>query len=77
MKEIPVIANASNKIKKAYRDKFHFGSRVDNQKRTVRVALDKALPRLNCHRLIEINSVSQMSIFDAYKKYKSPHRISS
>ena len=77
LKEIPVIANANSKIKKAYRDKFHFGSRVDNQKRTVRVTLDKALLHLNCHKLLKFNTVSQRSIFDAYKKYKSQHRILS
>lgn len=77
LKEIPVIANASDKIKRGYRNKFHFVSRVDNQKNTIPVLLHQALFHMDCHKLQKFNSVTEMAILTAFKKYRLLHRILS
>ena len=75
MKEIPVIANASDRLRRAYREKFPFVCDADDKKAPVIVPLDEALFHLNTHKLQVFKSVTKKDISFAFKKYLSDNEI--
>ena len=75
LNNIPSVANASDRVKRGFKEKFHYVSHVDDKKRPVILALNDALFRLNSHRIQQFKSVTEMDIFNAFKKYQSDQKI--
>ena len=75
LRELPVIANADDKIKKDYKKKYHFGSQVDNLKTTREFTHRLALFHLDCNKLRKVKSINENNILQAYKKYELSYRI--